>query len=585
MLLRRDAACIISPKSHKGSNPRRHIPDVNRRSFLKNTLEATLLFPGLVGEGQREQSNPVVRTTNGSVRGIMHGDVAVFLGIPYGGSTRSRRFQPPLSPTPWVGVRDAFAWGDRAPQLLGRTGMTARAQSQQPAELGQTYHLPPDEGAVSEDCLHLNVWTPALNASRNERRPVLVYIHGGAYNGGTVNSELYDGARLARRGDVAVVTVNHRLNAFGFLYLAGVTADPVYADSGNVGMLDLVLALKWVQDNIEQFGGDPTRVTIFGQSGGGAKCATLMAMPPAHGLFHHVMTMSGQQVTAAPESLATARTKEFLARLGLQNLPPTRLRAALDALPLEQLEDAARVSSAWLPVVDGRSLPRDPFSPDAPDLSKNVPMILGNTHDETRGLIGGAHPELFSLTWSELPEGLTKYIGQFLGPVSPATLISDYREWYPHDPPGDVFFAAATAFRSWPGQVIEAERRAESPAQPRTWVYEMDWGSPVAGGRFGAPHTVDIPFFFDNLAVSPGMVGARAQDVQNAQPLANLMSDTLIAFARTGNPNHAGLPRWPAYNLTTRPTMIWNTTSQILDDPRGRQRRLAAQAQYRQPGT
>jgi para-nitrobenzyl esterase len=346
-----------------------------------------------------------------------------------------------------------------------------------------------------------------------------------------------------------------------------------------------VLALKWVQDNIEQFGGDPTRVTIFGQSGGGAKCATLMAMPSAHGRFQRVMTMSGQQVTAAPESIATARTKEFLARLGLQDASESKLRAALDAMPLEQLEDAARVSSAWLPVVDGRSLPRDPFSPDAPPLSGDVPMILGNTHDETRGLIGESHPELFSLSWSDLPDALTKYVGPFLGPVSPATVIADYREWYPHYFPSDIFFAAATAFRSWPGQVIEAERRAESPAQQRTWVYEMDWASPVAGGRFGAPHTVDIPFFFDNLAAAPGMVGAGAQDVFSAQPLADLMSNTLIAFARTGDPNHGGLPHWPAYNLSTRPTMIWNTTSKILDDPRGRERQLAAQAHYRQPGT
>jgi para-nitrobenzyl esterase len=414
---------------------------------------------------------------------------------------------------------------------------------------------------------------------------VLVYIHGGAYNGGTVNSVLYDGTRLSKRDDVVVVTVNHRLNAFGFLYLAGVTDDPAYVDSGNAGMLDLVLALKWVQDNIAQFGGDPRRVTIFGQSGGGAKCATLMAMPPAHGKFHRVMTMSGQQVTAAPETIATARTKDFLARLSLQNTLPNKLRAALDAMPLDRLEAAARVSSAWLPVVDGRSLPRDPFSPDAPSLSKDVPMILGNTHDETRGLIGGAHPELFSLNWNEVPAALDKYVGAYLGPVTPATIVARYREWYPRYSPSDVFFAAATAFRSWPGQVIEAERRAESPAQPRTWVYEMDWISPIAGGRFGAPHTIDIPFFFDNLALAPGMAGSTAQDIGNAQPLASRMSGSLIAFARAGDPNHSGLPYWPAYNLTARPTMVWNTDSKVVDDPRGRERKLAAQAHYRQPGT
>lgn len=556
---------------------------MNRREFLKNAGAVAVTASAIRGGIAQEESHPVVRTTAGSVRGAVHDGVSVFLGIPYGGDTHGRRFQPAVPPQVWSGVRDALAWGDRAPQL-GGNGMTSRARQPKPGG-GESYHLPPDEGALSEDCLHLNVWTPSPSRHGHARRPVLLYIHGGAYNSGTVNSVLYDGTRLCQRGDVVVVTVNHRLNAFGFLYLAGVTDDPVYADSGNVGMLDLVLAFRWVKENIAQFGGDPLRVTIFGQSGGGAKCATLMAMPPAHGLFHRVMTMSGQQVTAAPESIATARTKDFLAKLGLSDVAPDKLRAALDTMQVERLEEAARVSSAWLPVVDGRSLPRDPFSPDAPPISNNVPMILGNTHDETRGLIGGGQPALFSLTWDEVAPALQKSVGSYLGDVKPDTIVAKYREWYPQDTPSDVFFAATTALRSWPGQVIEAERRAASPAQQRTWVYEMDWPSPVAGGKFGAPHTVDIPFYFDNLAVAPGMVGAGAEEVQRAQPLATAMSGTLIAFGRTGNPNHSGLPQWPAYDLTRRATMIWNTPPRVADDPRGREREFAAQAHYRQPGT
>ncbi|HEX5285260.1 MAG TPA: carboxylesterase family protein [Bryocella sp.] len=459
--------------------------------------------------------------------------------------------------------------------------MTSRAGQHTATE---TYRLPPDEGNISEDCLHVNVWTSSPHARGQHRRPVLFYIHGGAYNSGTVNSVLYDGTRLCNRGDVVVVTVNHRLNAFGYLYLAGVSADPKYADSGNVGMLDLVLALQWVKDNISAFGGDPTRVTIFGQSGGGAKCATLMAMPAAHGLFHRVMTMSGQQVTAAPETIATVRARDFLAKLGLTTHDAT-LRSALDAMPFQSLQEAARVSSAWLPVVDGHSLSRDPFSPDAPPISNDIPMILGNTHDETRGLIGGGQPSLFSLTEDELPPALEKSVGSYLGPVRPETIVAKYREWYPQYSPADIFFAATTAFRSWPGQVIEAERRAQSPAQLRTWVYEMDWPSPVAGGKFRAPHTVDIPFFFDNLAVAPGMIGGTAEDVERAQPLATAMSQALIAFAKAGDPNHAGLPHWPAYDLRQRATMIWNTPYHVIDDPRKSERELAAQAHYRQPGT
>lgn len=556
---------------------------MNRRDFLKSAGTVAVSAAAIRCSVAQEEAHPVVRTVAGVVRGAVRDGVSVFLGIPYGGNTRERRFQIAVPPSPWSGVRDALAWGDRAPQLSGN-GMTSRSR-QAPAAGEERYRLPPDEGAMSEDCLHLNVWTPSPNSHGHERRPVLFYIHGGAYNGGTVNSVLYDGTRLCRRGDVVVVTVNHRLNAFGFLYLAGVTNDPAYADSGNVGMLDLVLALRWVKENIARFGGDPDRVTIFGQSGGGAKCATMMAMPPAHALFHRVMSMSGQQVTAAPEAIATARTKEFLAKLGIADVAADKLRAALEGMPLETLQEAARVSSAWLPVVDGRSLPRDPFSPDAPPISNGVPMILGNTHDETRGLIGGGQPALFSLTWGEVPAALQKSVGSYLGEVKPDTIVTKYREWYPQYSPSDVFFAAATAFRSWPGQVIEAERRAASPAQSRTWVYEMDWPSPVAGGRFGAPHTVDIPFFFDNLAKAPGMIGAGAGDVQRAQPLATAMSETLIAFGKTGDPNHSGLPKWPAYDLKRRSTMLWNTPPRVADDPRGRERELAAQAHYRQPGT
>lgn len=562
---------------------------MNRRRFLHTGLGAAVFVRELpAAQGSDAPTRPVVVTKAGRVRGRVHDGVAAYLGVPYGADTRTRRFQPPVPAAPWSEVREATTWGDRSPQLGGsaraqRAQVTAEPGTQAAGSVG--FHLPADEGPISEDCLHLNVWTPVSRRLKQERRPVLVYIHGGAFNSGTVNSVLYDGTRLCQRGDVVVVTVNHRLNAFGFLYLGELSNDPVYADSGNVGMLDIVLALAWVRDNIANFGGDPSQVTIFGQSGGGAKCATLMAMPAAHGLFHRVMTMSGQQVNAAPKAIATARTRAFLEKLGLADTPAAKLREALDALPLERLEEAARVSSAWLPVVDGRSLPRDPFSPDAPPLSSDVPMILGNTHDETRGLIGSAQPALFGLNWDEVPAALTKNVGTFLGPLTAEEIVAKYRAWYPMYTPADVFFAAATAFRSWPGQVIEAERRAASPAQARTWVYQMDFASPAAGGRFGAPHTMDIPFFFDNLQLAPGMVGQSAADLRKAQPLATAMSEALLQFARTGDPNHPGLPHWPVYDLERRATMICNASPHTENNPRGRERELAATAHYRQPGT
>ncbi len=533
---------------------------MNRRELLRNT---TLLVGGsLVQRGfAAGVSAPVAETRTGRVRGVRDHGISVFKGIPYGADTAPHRFMPPTTPTPWSGVREAMAFGPRAPQPnSGRTARTGYAQ-------------PPEPDAVSEDCLYLNVWTPAINDGR--KRPVLVYFHGGAYSTGSVNSPLYDGVNLCRRGDVVVVTVNHRLNLFGYLYLADLV--PELADSGNVGQLDLVLSLEWVRDNIANFGGDPKRVLIFGQSGGGAKCATLMGMPAAHGLFHRVVTMSGQQVTASRRESAAARTDLVLKAL---NLPSSRA-AELRTMPLAQLIEASRAAGYYGPVKDGRTLQRDPFDPDAPPLSASIPMILGNTHDETRYLVGGGDSSTFELTWETLPAKLKQH-SQFLGNLDLADVIRQYREFYPAYSAVDVFFAAVTASRSWRGQLIEAERRAaQTAAQPHTWVYELDWKTPIDGGKWGAPHTLDIPLIFDNTAAADRMSG----DGPDARTLAATMSSTLIAFARTGNPNHAGLPHWSPYSLDKRETMSFDVPARLVNDPRGRERRLVEKVPYSQPGT
>lgn len=519
---------------------------LSRRTALLGLAVSAAVSPALAaGKG------PVVRTTAGPVRGKAQGGVLVFKGVRYGADTGPRRFQPPLPPTPWTDIKDAFEYGAASPQRNGR------------------------DPVMSEDCLFLNVWTPGADTAK---RPVMVYIHGGAYSGGSGGSPWTDGARMSARGDVVVVTLNHRLNAFGYLSL-GRFGDPRWADSGNAGQLDLVLALEWVRDNIAAFGGDPGKVMVFGQSGGGAKIATLMAMPAVSGLFHRAATMSGQQVTASGPLNAERRTRTFLEALGLTadrigevaTLPTERLVEALAAK-----DPIGPMSGVYFgPVLDDRSLTRHPFWPDAPAQSANIPMIIGNTHDETRAFLGG-EARNYSLTWDELPARLAP---ELRVDISPQTVIAEYRRLYPAYSPSDVFFAASTASRSWRAAVIEAEARAAqgSPA----FVYQLDFRSPADGGKWGAPHTLDIPLVFGTLDAPEVITGTGPE----AQATSAAMQDAFIAFARTGDPNHAGLPTWAPYGLPGRQTMIFDTVPSMADDPRGAERALFARVPFTQAGT
>src|SRR5208282_1897563 len=343
---------------------------INRRTVLRSAGAAVAtaaagrhlfaLSTQLTSQEVAANSAPIAKTRYGSVSGTLEDGIRVFRGVPYGADTAPFRFQAPLPPAPWTGVKACDAFTTRAPQLTTLRGLEAIGSAPSLGSAGSAIagappRIAPESGVQSEDCLHLNVFTPALRDHR--KRPVLVYFHGGAYNNGSVNSALYDGKRLCHRGDVVVVTVNHRLNAFGFLYLGAL--DPKqYPDSGNVGMLDLVLALKWVRENIAEFGGDPSRVLIFGQSGGGAKCATLMAMPSAVGLFHRVLTMSGQQVWAIPPKKATTNASAALAAMGIEGEVTAE---KLDALTTAQIQGGARTTGNWIPVKDDVVLMRDPF--------------------------------------------------------------------------------------------------------------------------------------------------------------------------------------------------------------------------------
>ncbi len=523
--------------------------ELKRRAFLQQSLViasgfVTLNACAAIGE------SPVATTRHGQIRGYRDDGINVFKGVRYGADTSSRRFMAPLAPQRWSGVRDAIEHGASSPQPKG-------------------------EAATSEDCLFLNVYSPGLRDKA--RRPVMVYIHGGAYNNGSGSSPLYDGVRLCRRGDVVVVTVNHRLNAFGYLYLARHDSER-FADSGNAGQLDLILALQWVRDNIVEFGGDPDNVTVFGQSGGGAKIATLMAMPAAAGLFHRAATMSGQQVTASGPLNAAVRTQALLDTL---KLPATKLDQ-IRTLPYQAILDALSTrdpvlpygSVSFAPVLDERNLLRHPFYPDAPPQSAHIPMMIGNTHDETRAFLGG-DPGNFNLNWDQLP---AKLVPNMRVDIQPETVIAAYRKLYPSLSASDLLFKITTASRSWRGAIIEAEERAKS-GRP-AYVYQLNWATPKDGGKFGAPHASDIQLVFDNI----GKPGASAQGPQ-AQTMADMMSAAFIAFARSGNPDSSFIPRWEPYDLTRRQTMIFDVPPRLEDDPRGAERKLFAKVPYVQPGT
>lgn len=518
---------------------------IDRRSTLAGLFAGSLVAGGPALAGGRPSGDPVAMTTAGRVQGLREAGVLVFRGIRYGADTRSFRFGAPVAPAPWTGIARATAYGPAAPQ----TGASE---------------------PISEDCLFLNVWTPGLDAGR---RPVMVYLHGGAHSHGSGSDLLYDGSNLVRRGDVVVVTLNHRLAALGYAYLARLGGP---AESGNVGNLDIILALEWVRDNIARFGGDPARVMLFGQSGGGAKVVTLMAMARARGLFHSAATMSGQHVTAAGPNHATRRAAAWMERAGarsfaeLQNLPVEQLVAAMEIT--DPLEGKGEIS--FTSTLDHRILARHPFYPDAPREAAHIPLIIGNTHDET-GIWLAATLKRDDTTWDNLPERLGR---ELVKDLDPAWLVARYRELYPDRSPGQILLAASTAGRSWPGHLIQAEERARIGAP--TWMYQLDFPSPEAGGVLGAFHTLDIGLVFDNTHLP----SARTGNDPAARRLAGQMADAMIRLARTGNPDGGDLPAWPRFDLQRRATMVFDRTVRIEDDPRRAERLIFAAAPYIKPG-
>jgi len=456
-----------------------------------------------------------------------------------------------MKPAPWTGVRDCFEVGHRSPQDAD-------------GPISEVFALDRQE-PMGEDCLNINVFTPGLGAGN---RPVMVWLHGGGFAGGSGNWLLYEGTNLARKEDVVVVSVTHRLNLFGFLYLADLGGGDRWANSSNVGMQDVVAALGWIKENIAAFGGNPSNVTTFGQSGGGSKVTTLMAMPSATGLMHRAIAMSGAQVRGATRENATRAAEQFLGKLGLK---PNQLDR-LQQFTWQQLQEAffsePRIQGlAGGPVVDGRSLPRDQWAPDAPAVSADVPLMMGSTETED--------------AWSDPPPSLQMPEDEMLTRVrrivrnddaKARELVALYRKTHAGISNTDVYLIMnADNTRRANAQLLSELKTAQGKAP--AYLYFFNWRSPVHKGQMKAYHTLDIPFAFYNIDQAASMTGA----MQNRYALAHKMSAAFAAFARSGNPNHADLPMWPAFNARTYPTMIFGNDTKVVNDP-NREERLALKA-------
>jgi para-nitrobenzyl esterase len=524
---------------------------INRRSFVSGAaLGATNLLSGALSKAvaanakDSSAQGPVANTTAGKIRGVVQENkVNAFRGIPYGAPTGgANRFMPPVKPEAWTGIKETIEWGPEAPQ----------GPHTEIPEVAAT--IP--KLTIGEDCLHLNVWTNGLDA---RKRPVMLWLHGGGFTSGNGSYTMYDGANLAHKHDVVTVTINHRLNSFGFLYLADIGGEK-FASASNCGILDAVAALEWVRDNIANFGGDPNNVTIFGQSGGAGKVSTLLAMPSAKGLFHRAIIQSGANVKGFSTEDATKTAHTLMETLGVKTAQE------LQQVPMDRLI-AATLSTRGLrlgPVVDGKTLPGGPFDPTAPAISADVPLLIGSTEFEVNFF---PNTKLDPIDDTELHAAVKQATRADDAAVD--KLIAVYRQGRPNATPIDLSqIIASDAFRS---QVItEAERKSVQSAP--VYMYYFTWKTPVHDGKLKAFHTLEIPFALANVDESKSMTGSGA----DRYPLQDKMSGAWAAFARTGNPNHKGLPNWPVFKTDQRATMILDNQCKVVNDPHGEERQALA---------
>jgi para-nitrobenzyl esterase len=552
-----------------------HRPALDRRDLLKGAtaLAAAGAAPAAAAAPRRSAraarsddavvaraGAAVVETGAGKVAGYVRKGIYAFKGVPYAGATGgAARFLPPTPPKPWSGVRSSRQYGLVCPQDKG----TGRLNDE------EAFIFQWNDSVEGEDCLRVNVWTPGINDGG--RRPVMVWLHGGGFDAGSGNDiPAFHGENLARRGDVVVVTLNHRLNLLGFLDLSAYGER--YPSSGNVGMLDIVAALQWVRDNISGFGGDPGRVLVFGQSGGGAKVGTLMGMPSARGLFHRAAVESGSfAFTNTPEK-SQRLAQLMLAELGLagpdverlHELPYAELqRASMAALSKANgaaggAPDLRRMASRLMfaPVADGHVIPEAPFAPRAPAMSAEVPMIVGTTLNEfTTGI---NHPEYELMTDEELSART-----EAMFPGRGRAVVAAFRRRTPQAKPFDLWSRIATApvRQAAIDQVAAKAALGGAPA----WLYWFTWQTPIFDGRPRAFHCAEIPFVFHNTDLCDHMTGGDAR----ARALSGRMADAWIQFARTGNPDHPGMAHWAPFARGTAPSMIFDDETRLALDPDG----------------
>jgi len=499
--------------------------------------------------------DPVAETHLGKLRGRQEGDVLVFRGIRY---AQAQRFQPPAQPEPWGGIADALHFGASAPQSNPNPPpgppYVILAQLPRPANAPP----PPPPLPEAEDCLFLNIWTSGLKDGR--KRPVMVSLHGGFFYGGSGSG--VDGARLAARGDVVFVSINHRLNLFGFTHLAEVGGQD-YARSGNAGMLDIIAALEWIRRNIENFGGDPGRVMVFGTSGGGMKTTFLMASPRASGLFHRAGVQSGPALKFMERDRAAIVTDKLLHHLGLSPGNWEQLRS----MPVQQLLSAYHALSAdmpprnftdlpcFAPVLDAHLLPHHPFSPSAAPETMSIPMLTGCTAQEM-SFFWGNDPGAFTLDEAGLRMRMEPLTGERTDEV-----LALYKAAYPDASASRRYLQMFTDYSIQAPIVAQAERKSGAPA----WLYRLDYQSPALGGKLGALHTLETPFLLDTTESAKALVG----EGEAPALLARKMSAAWVAFATNGDPNDggSGLPAWPAYDRQNRSTMLLDTQCRVEEDP------------------